>query len=523
MARDAFADPRDERLVRLALILGELPPEGDRDQHLGVGIQDEHSAVVVVDQAAQLGRDGLTDHTDVVQAVQLRREGLEHPELGHGPGFSLRRQGGQSPLRAGRRGSVGPLDLFRCGLRGLDRPAALIGSVHEDSVLARGLGREQGEVGAGDELPGARGVHRPLGHTHAGPDPPHSREVHFPDPRPDPLAERHRVFQRGSGKDHRELLAPDAADDVLLAAGLPRHRSDALEDLVTDQVAVRVVDPLEVVDVVDQQPDRGAIAVGPAHLLPKPLVEVAVVVEGREVIGDHLGLEPGADLGVVDRKGGEIAEGDRQLELAKREVVLLPQAVHRHHAFELPSGQQGHGDHRLGFGLWRARDVHRPGILVHVVDELRGARLGRDAGDAPPVGMGAHGEDLLRVQRVPDQDRADDPKGRFGPVQHQAVVGDQLRQGVSHGFQDLVGGPLGHQEVGDVGEHGVGKRRDELGLGRLGALAIGTVPPGKLDRCGGLHPPPTGPRAGRRRPSRACARPKAPRQSLSASAEAAGD
>jgi len=83
VAGDALADLRDQLLGCLGLVLGELSAKGDRPQRETVLEQEVDPAVVVVDQRLELGRDGLADRGDVVQRVQPRRQGVQHPQLRH--------------------------------------------------------------------------------------------------------------------------------------------------------------------------------------------------------------------------------------------------------------------------------------------------------------------------------------------------------------------------------------------------------------------------------------------------------
>ena len=82
------------------LLAGELAAEGDRDEVLPV--DDEHAAVVVIDQRAQLVRDREPDLAHVVQAVELAAQALEHLHVrdrAHGAGALL---GGLGPLERRR-------------------------------------------------------------------------------------------------------------------------------------------------------------------------------------------------------------------------------------------------------------------------------------------------------------------------------------------------------------------------------------------------------------------------------------
>src|SRR6266545_32241 len=89
MAGEPSPHLRDQRLERLPLVLGELTPECHREQRLPVGLQDEYPAVVVLDQAPQLGGDGLPDLRNARGSVELGRQGMEHPDLSLWAGLGM--------------------------------------------------------------------------------------------------------------------------------------------------------------------------------------------------------------------------------------------------------------------------------------------------------------------------------------------------------------------------------------------------------------------------------------------------
>src|SRR4029453_14776566 len=101
----------------------------------------------------------------------------------------------------------------------------------------------------------------------------------------------------------------------------------AAQDLVAGAVPVDVVDTLEVVDVEHQDGNGLVAAARGGKRLAQPLVERAVVVETRERVGHRLVLETGADLRVVERERGSVAEALRELELVVVEVRVLAEAV----------------------------------------------------------------------------------------------------------------------------------------------------------------------------------------------------
>jgi hypothetical protein len=70
-------------------------------------------------------------------------------------------------------------------------------------------------------------------------------------------------------------------------------------------------------------------------------MEEAVVVQAGEVIGHHLCLEAGPDVGIVDGQGGQGPEPDGQPELVLREHVAGAEAVQAQHPPSALSGPRG--------------------------------------------------------------------------------------------------------------------------------------------------------------------------------------
>ena len=94
-----------------------------------------------------------------------------------------------------------------------------------------------------------------------------------------------------------------------------RRLGEPPQHLVADAVTVHVVDALEVVDVEHQHGDRPMRAARLLQRVQQPLVEAAVVEEPGERVGLRLVLEARADLRVVERECGRVAEALRELEL----------------------------------------------------------------------------------------------------------------------------------------------------------------------------------------------------------------
>ena len=118
--------------------------------------------------------------------------------------------------------------------------------------------------------------------------------------------------------------SPPTRQTVSDARAVARSTSASeLEHLVALAVAADVVDALEVVDVEHQQRDRVVRAAGAVQLRAQALVEVAVVVEAGQRVGVREVLEACADLRVVERERGGVAEPARELELVLVERRVL--------------------------------------------------------------------------------------------------------------------------------------------------------------------------------------------------------
>ena len=127
--------------------------------------------------------------------------------------------------------------------------------------------------------------------------------------------------------DHAELLAPEAAHDVVGTNRAAQRVGESLQQLVAHAVAVHVVDPLEVVDVEHEDGGRKMRAARFLQRVAQPLVEATVVEEPGERVGLRLVLEPRADLRVVDRERGRVREALRELELGIGELDVVAAAI----------------------------------------------------------------------------------------------------------------------------------------------------------------------------------------------------
>ena len=143
---------------------------------------------------------------------------------------------------------------------------------------------------------------------------------------------------------------------------------DLEQDLVSDAVAVHVVDLLEVVEVEHHERDRVVLGRRAHDLLAEAIVEGAVVVEAGQRVGRGLVLQSRADVRVVDRERGGVAEARCEEELLVGEARVLADAVDVERALEPPARDERDRDQRLGLDR-RARDEAYARVEVRLVRE----------------------------------------------------------------------------------------------------------------------------------------------------------
>ena len=144
---------------------------------------------------------------------------------------------------------------------------------------------------------------RELGHAHA-----------------DPLGDELGAVEIRAGKEQRELLAAVAGGRVDVADGLLEHLGECPQDVVPGQVAVAVVDALEVVQVGDHERERAAVALHARELLREAVLELAAVRQLGEPVGGGLELEPRVRARVVERRARLRGEPVGELAGLVREV-----------------------------------------------------------------------------------------------------------------------------------------------------------------------------------------------------------
>ena len=399
-----------------------VPDEGDGDEVVAATQHD--TAVVVVDEEPQLGRDRLADLAHVVEPVQLARERLEHLQVRDRPcvaGALLRR-------------------------RTLGRALA----VEHDLVLAVRLRGHHGGLRAGDQLTRVHRVLRSLGDADRDRHGACRVELRLTQLVGEPRRQTERVVRVARRHDHAELLAADPAEDVGVAHDLRDDIRDLAQQLVAEPVPVDVVDALEVVEVEHEHGDRVVRARRARELGTKPLVEVTVVVEAGQRVGLRETLEPRADVCVVEGERSRIAEPLGQLELVLVEARFRTEAVDVEGALDRAARDQRHDDQCLRV-VGRARNDVCPRIQVGAVRPHR--RLVRDGPAGQPCAVaGTVVHDLFLVVRRAREDRHQLAPRVVGFVDVKRVVGHQLGKRVGDAVEQRVEALLRHDVVEDLGD-----------------------------------------------------------------------
>src|SRR5690606_39201051 len=102
---------------------------------------------------------------------------------------------------------------------------------------------------------------------------------------PEALGGIERAREIGLRQDDGEFLATEARDAIDAAKALAQDLRESDEDLVAEEVAARVVDALEVVQVHEDQGHSELVALGATDLLGQPGEQPSLVVQPGEVVG----------------------------------------------------------------------------------------------------------------------------------------------------------------------------------------------------------------------------------------------
>jgi hypothetical protein len=279
----------------------------------------------------------------------------------------------------------------------------------------------------------------------------------------DPGADRHRAGRREVGvgdpvhdrlrRDPCAVLVPAGEEDGELVAAQPERlaalaqvRGQLREHLVAARVAVAVVDPLEVVDVDQAEAERVALRLRVGELALEPVVEVTMVAEPGERVGER---EPHrAELA----EGGALVERDREQradEGGREERRALPE----------------HDEHERRRGHQRERQPRDLDARPHRRQERLPRADADDEADQEQVDPEVHagGDDHLgeHERRLVAPERRDRrPGDERRDREHRRVVDDADRRPVLEQLHDRRGEADDHAGLPAV-EHDRGGAEDE--------------------------------------------------------------
>ena len=129
--------------------------------------------------------------------------------------------------------------------------------------------------------------------------------------------------------DQRELLPTNARDHVVLTQAPEGHGTELPQNGVARQVAERVVDMLEVVDVEHQERERALVALGACDLFIQHLIEIPLVVQLGEAVGRHqpIDLLVVLDLDVITYDELQNRAADFQLVAVPEATLLFDEVI----------------------------------------------------------------------------------------------------------------------------------------------------------------------------------------------------
>ena len=271
-------------------------------------------------------------------------------------------------------------------------------AVEADAVLAALLRPVERRVGEADQLVAADPVRREGGDPRADRDRADVLELHPRDAVDDRVAGCESGLLAVAGQEDGELVAAETERLTALAEAARHLRQHA----VARGVAEAVVDPLEVVDV-DQADRHGhVLLLGLDQGLLEPLVEVAVVAEAGERVGE------GEPHRLQRAEGRALVQGDREQRADERD---------REHGLALPE----HDEDQRRRAHQRERHAHRAQRGVDRVPEgpvrarADGGRRKQDVREEERDGTGGDADDEREVARLRDhvhRDRAGERRER---------------------------------------------------------------------------------------------------------------
>ena len=180
----------------------------------------------------------------------------------------------------------------------LRREQQRLGARTDNAVATLQLAAVDGEVRLVDQLVRVEAVFREAGDAerHRRADGLGGRldlELALSNCAPDPLCDLQRLLRRGLRQQDRELLAAEACRHVVMPKLLVEDLGDPLEDRVSCEMAVAVVDVAQQVEVGHDQRHRAIEARGARDLRGESSCEIAGVVQAGFRVDPRFGLQLG--------------------------------------------------------------------------------------------------------------------------------------------------------------------------------------------------------------------------------------
>src|SRR5450432_2076874 len=98
------------------------------------------------------------------------------------------------------------------------------------------------------------------------------------------LRDRHRASKMGARQNHQELIAAKARDYVHLTHRATDGVGNEAHDVVASFASAGVIVSLQAIDIHDEARQWIVVALGPLELFAETSVQIAVVVQARQVV-----------------------------------------------------------------------------------------------------------------------------------------------------------------------------------------------------------------------------------------------
>ena len=151
----------------------------------------------------------------------------------------------------------------------------------------------------------------------------HSRELEALDHAPQFFGDGEGLLRVGLGQQDRKFFSAVAAHHINLAQLLVEQRRNLAQDLVPQQVAELIIQPLELVDVRHDHGHAGSVAAGALDFFHDPQLEKAPVKDSGQAVEVGQLFDPLHVVRVLDGVGANVGDRFQRLQFALAESVGL--------------------------------------------------------------------------------------------------------------------------------------------------------------------------------------------------------